>query len=133
MMMWGYGGHLVAVLESSMERITTAMFQYTNNEKSMIQPYARFESVLGTIGSTPLIELNRLTSGLEGRILAKLEYVNPGFSKRDRMALQIIEDAEKSGELTHGQPVVELTSGNAGTGLAMGIFRLITYTLDANF
>ena len=76
-------------------------------------------SVLGTIGSTPLVELSRITKGLNGRLLAKLEYLNPGLSKKDRIALQIIEDAETAGELRPGQTVVELTSGNTGIGLAI--------------
>lgn len=76
-------------------------------------------SILGAIGSTPLVELSRLTKGLDGRLLAKLDYLNPGFSKKDRIALQIIEDAEENGELKPGQTVVELTSGNTGTGLAI--------------
>jgi cysteine synthase A len=76
-------------------------------------------SVLGAIGSTPLIELSRLTRDLGGRLLVKLEYLNPGGSKKDRMARQIIEDAEADGSLTPNQPVVEMTSGNAGTGLAI--------------
>jgi cysteine synthase A len=65
------------------------------------------------------VELSRLTRGIDGRILAKLENLNPGYSKKDRIARQIIEDAEASGELTPGQSVVELTSGNTGTGLAI--------------
>src|SRR5579872_1688692 len=76
-------------------------------------------SVVEAIGATPLVELSRLTRGTGGRILAKLEYLNPGFSKKDRIARQIIEDAERTGELKPGQPVVELTSGNTGTGLAI--------------
>src|SRR5512139_2267816 len=76
-------------------------------------------SVLGAIGNTPLVELSRITRGLEGRILAKLEYLNPGFSKKDRIALQMIEEAEADGTLKPGQTVVELTSGNTGTGLAI--------------
>jgi cysteine synthase A len=76
-------------------------------------------SVLAAIGSTPLIELGRITRGLDGRILAKLEYLNPGGSKKDRIALRMIEDAERSGDLGPGQTVVELTSGNTGTGLAI--------------
>lgn len=76
-------------------------------------------SVLGAIGNTPLVELSRLTRGLEGRILAKLEYLNPGFSKKDRIALQMIEEAEADGRLKPGQTVVELTSGNTGTGLSV--------------
>ena len=76
-------------------------------------------SVLGAIGNTPLVELSRITRGLEGRILAKLEYLNPGFSKKDRIALQMIEEAETDGRLQPGQTVVELTSGNTGTGLSI--------------
>ena len=76
-------------------------------------------SVLGAIGNTPFVELSRLTSRLEGRILAKLEYLNPGFSKKDRIALQMIEEAEVDGRLRPGQTVVELTSGNTGTGLSI--------------
>jgi cysteine synthase A len=77
------------------------------------------DSVLGAIGQTPLVDLQRLTKGYDGRILAKLEFLNPGFSKKDRIALQIIEDANSSGTLKPGQTVVELTSGNTGTGLAI--------------
>lgn len=76
-------------------------------------------SVLSAIGRTPLVELSRFTRGLEGRLLAKLEYLNPGGSKKDRIALRMIEDAEASGVLAPGQTVVELTSGNTGTGLAI--------------
>jgi cysteine synthase A len=77
------------------------------------------DSVLGAIGDTPLVQLSRLTRGLEGRILAKLEYLNPGFSKKDRIALQMVEEAEAEGKLKPGQTVVELTSGNTGTGLSI--------------
>lgn len=76
-------------------------------------------SVLTAIGDTPVIELSRFTEDLDGRLLAKLEYLNPGGSKKDRIALRIIEDAERSGDLRPGQTVVELTSGNTGTGLAI--------------
>jgi cysteine synthase len=76
-------------------------------------------SVLGAIGRTPLVDLARLTRGVDGRILAKLDYLNPGFSKKDRIALQMIEEAEAEGRLRPGQTVVELTSGNTGTGLAI--------------
>lgn len=76
-------------------------------------------SAIDAIGDTPLVELSRLTKGLDGRILAKLEYLNPGFSKKDRIASQIISDAEADGRLDPGQTVVELTSGNTGTGLAI--------------
>ncbi|MEP7272428.1 MAG: cysteine synthase family protein [Acidobacteriota bacterium] len=78
-----------------------------------------FSSVIDVIGNTPLVELSRFSQRVNGRILAKLEYLNPGASKKDRIALQIIEDAEQSGMLRPGQLVVELTSGNTGTGLAI--------------
>jgi cysteine synthase A len=76
-------------------------------------------SVLDAIGHTPVVELSRLTRGLAGRVLAKLEYLNPAGSKKDLVALQIIEEAERDGLLTPGQTVVEVTSGNTGNGLAM--------------
>lgn len=84
-------------------------------------PQQLLQSVVEAIGQTPLVELSRFVAnrGLSGRILAKLDYLNPGFSKKDRIARQIIEDAEASGELRPGQTVVELTSGNTGTGLAI--------------
>lgn len=76
-------------------------------------------SAVEAIGWTPLVELSRLTRGSRGRIVAKLEYLNPGFSKKDRIARRIVEDAERDGTLAPGQTVVELTSGNTGTGLAI--------------
>ena len=78
-------------------------------------------SVVDAIGMTPLVSLERLVRarGLEGRLLAKLDYLNPGFSKKDRAARGLIEEAERSGTLRPGQTVVELTSGNMGTGLAI--------------
>jgi len=76
-------------------------------------------SIIEAIGNTPLVELSRLTRSLPGRVLLKLDYLNPGFSKKDRAALGIIEEAEGSGALRGGQTVVELTSGNMGTGLAI--------------
>ncbi len=81
--------------------------------------YRLLPSVVEAIGETPLVELSRLTAGLDGRLLAKLEYLNPGASKKDRIARQIIEDAEADGSLRPGQTVVELTSGNTGAGLAI--------------
>lgn len=78
-------------------------------------------SILGAIGNTPAVWLDRMVAarGVDGRILAKLDYLNPGFSKKDRAALGIIEAAEAEGLLRPGQEVVELTSGNMGTGLAI--------------
>ena len=82
---------------------------------------AAHDSILGAIGGTPSVWLDRLTAraGVEGRILAKLDYLNPGFSKKDRAALGVIDAAEAEGALRPGQTVVELTSGNMGTGLAI--------------
>jgi cysteine synthase A len=76
-------------------------------------------SAIEAIGNTPLVRLSRLTKGMDGHVLAKLDYLNPGLSKKDRIARQIIEDAESDGTLQPGQTVVELTSGNTGTGLAI--------------
>lgn len=78
-----------------------------------------FRDVAEAIGCTPLVRLDRLTADADGTILAKLEYLNPGLSKKDRVARQMVEDAYQSGALRPGQPVVELTSGNTGTGLAL--------------
>lgn len=72
-----------------------------------------------TIGNTPMVKLSRLTKEVDGEVYAKLEYFNPGFSKKDRIARQIVEEAERDGTLKPGQTVVELTSGNTGTGLAI--------------
>jgi len=85
----------------------------------MSRDHTLLPSVIEAIGSTPLVELSRLSRDINGRILAKLDYLNPGFSKKDRVARQIIEDAEADGTLQPGQTVVELTSGNTGTGLAI--------------
>ncbi len=76
-------------------------------------------SAIDAIGNTPLVALDRLTADYDGRIVAKLEFTNPGFSKKDRAARCIIEQAEQQGLLKSGQTVVELTSGNMGTGLAI--------------
>ena len=75
--------------------------------------------MLDAIGDTPLVELARITRGLDGAVFAKLEFLNPGYSKKDRIARQIIEDAEACGALKPGDTVVELTSGNTGAGLAI--------------
>jgi cystathionine beta-synthase len=76
-------------------------------------------SIIDTIGNTPLIRLNNVNKGIKGAILVKVEYFNPGNSVKDRMALKMIEDAEKSGQLKPGGTIVEGTSGNTGMGLAL--------------
>lgn len=78
-------------------------------------------SILEVIGGTPLVDCSRLVDHyeVEGRIVVKLEYLNPGFSKKDRVGLHMILEAEESGQIQKGDTVVELTSGNTGTGLAL--------------
>ena len=71
------------------------------------------------IGNTPIVELSRLTAGKRGAIYAKIEFFNPGGSKKDRIAQRIIDDALADGRLKKGQTVIEVTSGNTGTGLAI--------------
>ncbi len=77
------------------------------------------DSVIGAIGATPLVALDRLAAGLPGRVVAKLEFYGPGASVKDRVARAVIDDAEARGVLKPGGTVVELTSGNMGTGLAV--------------
>jgi cystathionine beta-synthase len=77
-------------------------------------------SIIETIGNTPLIKLNSVNKGISGTILVKVEYFNPGNSMKDRMALKMIEDAEKDGRLKPGGTIIEGTSGNTGMGLALG-------------
>ena len=76
-------------------------------------------SVIGAVGDTPLVELGRMFNEYEGRVLAKLEFLNPSGSKKDRVAVQILQDARMDGRLGPHQTVIEMTSGNAGGGLAM--------------
>ncbi|MBA2591200.1 MAG: pyridoxal-phosphate dependent enzyme [Gammaproteobacteria bacterium] len=78
-----------------------------------------YDSVLHAIGHTPAVRLNRVTAGLQATVYAKLEMLNPGGSVKDRIAVQIIDDAEKAGLLKPGGTIVEATSGNTGAGLAM--------------
>jgi len=78
-----------------------------------------YNNVLELIGNTPLIKLNKITEELEGNFYAKVEAFNPGHSSKDRIALYIIEEAEKKGILTPGDTIIETTSGNTGFSLAM--------------
>ena len=77
------------------------------------------KNITDLIGNTPLVELNRLTEGLPGRVIAKLEFFNPGSSVKDRIAEAMIEAAEKEGKINKDTIIVEATSGNTGIGLAM--------------
>ena len=77
------------------------------------------ENILGTIGNTPLVRLNKVTQDVDALVLAKIETFNPGNSVKDRMAVKMIEDAEASGVLKPGGTIIEGTSGNTGMGLAL--------------
>src|SRR5689334_13990416 len=77
------------------------------------------ESVLGLIGHTPLVRLNRLAKGVKAKVFAKMENLNPGYSVKDRIGIAMIEAAEREGSLKPGGTVVEATSGNTGIGLAL--------------
>lgn len=77
------------------------------------------ESVLDLVGNTPLVKLNRVTDGIAATVLAKIEFLNPGGSSKDRIAGRIIEAAERDGLLQPGGTIVEPTSGNTGVGLAL--------------
>jgi cystathionine beta-synthase len=77
------------------------------------------DNILGLIGHTPLVKLNRLTRGIKATVLAKMENLNPGYSVKDRIGVAMIEAAEREGILKPGGTVVEATSGNTGIGLAL--------------
>jgi len=78
------------------------------------------DTILDAIGGTPMVRINRITQGvIKGTVLAKLETFNPGNSIKDRMAIQMIEDAERAGLLKPGGTIIEGTSGNTGMGLAI--------------
>lgn len=85
----------------------------------MKQQIKAYQSVLELIGNTPLIKLNKITQGMKGDFYAKVEAFNPGHSAKDRIALHIIENAEKKEILKPGDTIVETTSGNTGFSIAM--------------
>lgn len=78
-----------------------------------------YNNLVETIGNTPIVKLNGITKGLKHNFFAKLEYFNPGGSVKDRVAVAIIQEAEKRGQLKPGGVIIEATSGNTGLGLAM--------------
>jgi cystathionine beta-synthase len=88
-----------------------------------------YNNILETIGNTPMVKMNKTVEGIPGTILAKVETFNPGNSIKDRMAVQMVEDAEKEGLLKPGGTIIEATSGNTGMGLALAAivkgYRLI--------
>lgn len=93
-----------------------------------------YDSILETIGQTPLVRLNRVTDGLDPTILVKVEYFNPGQSVKDRIALKMIEVGEEQGLIRPGGTIIEGTSGNTGMGLALAAavkgYRCIFTTTD---
>lgn len=78
-----------------------------------------YNNILETIGNTPLVKINKITEEIDALVLAKVETTNPGNSVKDRMALKMVEDAEKDGRLKPGGTIIEGTSGNTGMGLAL--------------
>ena len=86
---------------------------------SEVSMHKVYDNILQAVGYTPLVRLISVKKGLKCTLYAKIEYVNPGGSVKDRIALKIIEDAEKSGALQPGGTIIEGTSGNTGAGLAM--------------
>ncbi|ESU23459.1 cystathionine beta-synthase [Flavobacterium enshiense DK69] len=91
-------------------------------------------NILETIGNTPMVKLNKITSEIDALVLAKVEYFNPGHSCKDRMALKMVEDAEADGRLKPGGTIIEGTSGNTGMGLALAAivkgYKLICVITD---
>ncbi len=91
-------------------------------------------NILETIGNTPLVKLNRIAEGIPATILIKVETFNPGHSIKDRMAVKMLEDAEKRGDIQPGGTIIECTSGNTGMGLALAAcvkgYRCIFTTTD---
>ena len=91
-------------------------------------------NILETIGNTPLVKINKITADLPCLVLGKVETFNPGHSIKDRMAVKMLEDAEKNGRITEGGTIIECTSGNTGMGLALAAavkgYRCIFTTSD---
>lgn len=92
---------------------------FVPNPIPMEQKIKAYSSVLELIGNTPLVQLNRITKDFKGSFYAKIEAFNPGHSTKDRIALHIIEEAERQGILRPGDTIIETTSGNTGFSLAM--------------
>ena len=93
-----------------------------------------YKNILETIGNTPLIKLNKISKSIDSNVFVKVESFNPGNSVKDRMAVKMIEDAEKDGRLKPGGTIVEGTSGNTGMGLALAAivkgYKLICVSND---
>jgi cystathionine beta-synthase len=95
-------------------------FENNRNLREILNPnFMIYNSIIETIGNTPLVRLNKVNKGIKGEILVKVEYFNPGNSMKDRMAIKMVEDAEHAGVLKPGGTIIEGTSGNTGMGLAL--------------
>ena len=105
------------MIEAHPGRRVPALYPTQHPWEQSVVKYAKHISEL--VGGTPLVQLTSVTAGLTATILAKVEYMNPGGSVKDRIALKMIEAAEASGELMPGGTIVEPTSGNTGVGLAL--------------
>ena len=100
--------------------MSTVRLDKRNHTPRRQAPPAPVDNILGTIGNTPLVRLNRVTAGkVGGTVYAKVEFFNPGGSVKDRIGVEIIEQAEQEGRLKPGGTIVESTSGNTGAGLAV--------------
>ncbi len=84
-----------------------------------VGPEAIFDSVLDVVGNTPMVRLHRVVRGVRAEVVAKLEFLNPGGSVKDRIGITMIDEAERSGTLRPGGTIIEATSGNTGVGLAI--------------
>src|ERR687897_931672 len=101
---------------------------------SAAMPEAILENILDAVGNTPMVRLSRLAADIRTPLVAKVETMNPGGSVKDRIGLAMIEAAERAGELRPGATIVEPTSGNTGTGLAIAAamkgYRLVCVMPD---
>src|SRR3954464_9930230 len=119
-----------------------AFFPLSNHQIIKLSNYLRsltlvsmwLNNILETIGNTPLIKLNKVAKDIPAIVLAKVDYFNPGNSIKDRMALKMVEVAEKEGKLKPGGTIIEGTSGNTGMGLALAAcvkgYKCIFVTTD---
>ncbi len=108
---------------------------YLDKKTGKPKPFMNYEkNILGTIGNTPLVKLNKVIGDIDALVLAKIESFNPCHSIKDRMALKMLEDAEKEGKIKPGGTIVECTSGNTGMGLAIAAavkgYRCVFTTSD---
>ena len=100
-------------------KVPSAAIRARRHRAGSLDPVKYANNILDLVGNTPLVRLNSVTDGIAATVLAKIEYLNPGGSAKDRIATRIIDDAEAKGQLLPGGTIVEPTSGNTGVGLAL--------------